>query len=338
MNRLEILSIAPGATVQDRGRVGYLRYGVTGGGAMDVYALAEGQALLGNGADAAALEMALHGGRFRAAAPLWVALSGAEMAVSLNDSKVGWRRSLRLKTGDILTIGAALEGVYGYLHVPGGFQTAVVLGARSTHLRAGFGHLPAAGQHLPIADPERACQPLGLSRPDYFDRRRMRAMWGPQSEYFSKRERGRFAAASFAVSPQRDRMGMRLRPDCGPIHSAQGLSIASDAINPGDIQVTGDGTPTVLLADHGSSGGYPRIAVLASADMPALVQVPSGQNFTLDLVSRGVAVAALGQFRQDLAGLAQKCRPLGRRPQDIADLLSYNLVGGVVRGDEYDAG
>lgn len=336
MSGLHIQTIAPSATVQDRGRVGYLRYGVTGGGAMDVHALAEGQALLGNGADAAALEFAEYGGRFHTEAPLWLATSGAKMVLRLNGVAVGWRQCLHMKTGDQLEIGAAVDGVYGYLHVPGGFQTEVVLGARATHLRAGFGHVPVAGEVLPVGAPTRECAPLGLPRPDYFDHRALRVMWGPQSGYFSKDERARFLATRFEISKMRDRMGIQITPGSGPFHSAEGLTIASDAINLGDIQITGDGTPAVLLADRGSSGGYPRIATLISADIPALAQIPTGGSFTLELVSRAAAVAALLKFRTALAALRAACAPITRDPRDIADLLSYNLIDGVLRGDEHD--
>lgn len=336
MNGLEILSIAPSATVQDRGRTGLLRYGVTSGGAMDIYALAEGQALLGNGGDDAAIEFAEYGGRFRALGPVWVAFSGARMTTRLNGSPVSWRRNLFLHADDVLDIGAAETGVYGYLHVAGGFQTDVVLGSRSTHLRAGFGHVLAAGQTLAAGEPERPLSGAYLPEPAYFDRRGLHVLWGPQSQFFEEGEKARFAGAEFEVTKMRDRMGIQIRPDSGPVSSAAGLTIASDAISLGDIQVTGDGTPAILLADRGSSGGYPRIATVASADIPMVAQSPTGQKFTMDVVDRADAVALLANLRRDIRELPRKVQPLLRDPRDMADLLAYNLVDGVLRGDEFD--
>ncbi len=336
MSGLEILSILPTATIQDRGRVGFLRFGVTSSGAMDGYALAEGQALLGNGPDDAAIEFAEFGGRFRATDMMSVALSGAEMQARLNGVECGWRQVVTLAPGDVLDIGAAREGVYGYLHVPGGFLTETVLGARATHLRAGFGHVLAVGQTLMAGDGQRQVARAGLRCPAYFDQRVIRALWGPQSHYFTDAERQRFAKAHFTVTKMRDRMGIRIRPDIGPIHAELGLSIASDAISPGDIQITGDGLPAVLLADRGPTGGYPRIATLASVDLAVLAQIPTGQEFTLELVSRAEAVDLLADYRADIKGLLGRVDPLIRDPRQMSDLLAYNLIDGMIAGGPDD--
>lgn len=338
MSALEILSISPSATIQDQGRVGFLRYGVTSSGAMDMFALAEGQALLGNGTDDAAIEFAEFGGRFKATGPLAVATSGAMMALKLNDIPVGRRQVLALRAGDILDVGAAIEGVYGYLHVAGGFQTERMLGARATHLRAGFGHVLAVGQNLQAGAPDRAVAINGLLRPDYFDRRHLRILWGPQSQYFDATEREKFSKARFGVSKMRDRMGIQLSPDCGPIHAAAGLSIASDSINAGDIQVTGDGTPAILLADRGPSGGYPRIGTLITVDFGALAQIPTGESFAIELIERAGAVALLRKYRNEIKSLPTKLRPMLRDPRDVGDLLAYNLISGVTTGENDNEG
>jgi 5-oxoprolinase (ATP-hydrolysing) subunit C len=332
MSGLKILSILPSATIQDQGRVGYLRFGVTSSGAMDAYALAEGQALLGNGSEDAAIEFAEFGGRFQADISTFVALSGAQMDVKLNNTAVGWHQVLHLHAGDILEIGAATDGVYGYLHVSGGFRTERMLGSRSTHLRAGFGHILKSGQMLEIGDADRVVGVSGLANPDYFKRRTLRALWGPQSHYFDESERAKFAGAKFTVSKMRDRMGIQVAPDCGPIHSSAGLTIASDSISLGDIQITGDGTPAILLADRGPSGGYPRIATLATVDLPALAQIPTGESFRLQMVAREDAVKLLAGFRQEISGLSGKVKPMLRDPRDISDLLTYNLISGVTAG------
>ncbi|MFT4715343.1 MAG: biotin-dependent carboxylase-like uncharacterized protein [Paracoccaceae bacterium] len=336
MSGLKILSILPSATIQDLGRTGLLRYGVTSSGAMDAYALAEGQALLGNGADDAAIEFAQFGGRFQAQMAMSVAFSGARMELSLNGQPIGWRQVILLRKGDILDVGAAIEGVYGYLHVSGGFQTDVTLKSRSTHLRAGFGHVLKTGQVLAIGAADRVVGINCLPARDYFKQRRLRALWGPQSQYFDAETRAKFAAASFEVSKMRDRMGIQVHPDCGPILSSAGLSIASDSISPGDIQITGDGTPAILLADRGPTGGYPRIATLATVDMPVLAQIPTGESFSLEFISRQAAVALLATFRAEIATMAAKVKPMLRDPRDIQDLLAFNLISGVTAGKSED--
>ncbi len=338
MSGFEILSIAPNATIQDRGRSGYLRFGVTGGGAMDVYALAEGQALLGNGPDDAALEFAAYGGRFCARGRLWVALSGGDMRTTLNGTPVGWRCAFQLEDGDILDVGAATQGVYGYLHVAGGFQTQVVLGARATHPGAGFGHVPEAGQVLEAGRETSEQGAVTLPTPRYLLGREIRMMWGPQSHYFSDEMRADFAGSTFTATSTRDRMGVRVLPDMGDVYSDAGLSIASDAINLGDIQIPGDHIPAILLADRGSSGGYPRIATVIGADLPAVAQMAAPRRFTMAVVSRAEAVQAWAKLQSELAALPKKVTPLVRDPREMRDLLAYNLVDGMLRGDEYDNG
>lgn len=336
MSGLEILSLTPGATIQDRGRAGQQRLGVWEGGAMDAHALAEGQALLGNGADDAALELPGAGGRFRAHAPMVLATSGADMALTVAGRPVPWRSGFAVAAGEEIFVGAATVGVYGYLHAAGGFLTDVHLGSRSTHLRAGLGTVPEAGMLLPVGPEGKARAGLVLPRPAYFTKRTIRVMRGPQTHLFDDEVVVGLFSARLTVSPTRDRMGMRVISDHGPITSRVGQSVLSDAILPGDIQATADGMPAMLLADRGTTGGYPRIATVAGADIPALVQMPVGTAFGLVEVGHAEARTALVALRREMTGLAKRAKPLTRDPGDVDDLLSLNLVSGVVKGDEDD--
>jgi 5-oxoprolinase (ATP-hydrolysing) subunit C len=328
MSGLEILALSGPASVQDRGRPGWQRWGVPEGGALDPFALAEGQALMGSGPDAAALEMPGAGGRFRARAAMAVATSGAAMPVAVNGVARGWRSVLALGPGEVLEIGAARDGAVGYLHLSGGIDAPVVLGARSAHRRAGLGLVPRPGEVL---------RPLGqggvagrsLPRPDYFDRRTIRAMWGPQSGLFDASARARFAGETFAATARRDRQGMRIAAEGGPFDAAAGLRVLSEAVVPGDVQLPGDGVPAVLLAERQPTGGYPRIATVIAADLPALVQMPPGTRYRFCMVDRATALAARAAFMADVAALP------GRVAESGAALLhAANLIGGVVRGDE----
>ena len=327
--------IVPGASIQDRGRPGYLRFGVTNGGALDQYALAEGQALLGNSHDAAALEMPGYGGRFIAKCTVNIALSGAEMDARLNDTPIGWRRSKTLRQGDVLEIGATREGLIGYLHVEGGFLTPRMLGSRSSHLRAGFGFSPTSGDVLPIGPQSKGHGEVALPRPDYFDLRCLPLLKGPQTAHFTPETLEKFLRDQYSFSPRRDRMGARMTPATGPLDgAADGLTIASDVINHGDIQIGGDGLPVLLMADRGSSGGYPRIGVLARAALDAAAQMPSDEPFSFRLIDRSTAVDLWKKHQALINSLAGSVKPLHRDPRDIADLLAYNLVDGMISAKE----
>jgi len=336
MSQLSLLSIAPGATIQDRGRPGLLRYGVTQGGALDPYGLAEGQALLQNRAEDAALELPGFGGRFRAKGVVQVATSGGAMALSVNGQPMVWRQSIWMADGDVMEIGAAEDGVVGYLHIAGGFQTRRDLGARSTHLRAGFGHRPARGDTLGAGRGGQGTA-MSLPRPAYLDQRRLRVIWGPQSHLFTEATRSAFLAARFSATGKRDRMGLVLAQEGPALRLEAGLSIASDVTLLGDIQLTGDAVPTVLLADRGSSGGYPRIATVVAADLKVVAQLPIGAEIGVDLITPEEALDLARAEAREIGTLAAQCRPVLRDPRDIGDLLAYNLVDGVVRGDETDA-
>ncbi len=337
--RLEVLSAGPCVTVQDHGRPGLQRYGVAEGGALDPFALTEGQALLGNAADAAALELFGMGGSFRALdRPLRFALTGAVMP-AVRQSTVGereslaWRSSGVLQPGEVLEIGAAAEGLVGYLHLGGGIATEPVLGSRAVHLRAGIGGgRLQAGAVVPQGEDAGRADRLTLPQHSYLALREIRVLWGPQAESFDAHERQRFLDTSFTVSNRRDRMAARLE---GAVLDASGhLTGLSDAVSLGDVQVPGDGAPLVLLADRQPTGGYPRIATVIAADLAAFAQMPSATPFRFKLVERDQALAALKAWRAELSSLPGEVRPLVRDPHSIPDLLSYNLIDGMISVEE----
>lgn len=336
---LEVLSAGPALTVQDAGRPGLQRFGITQGGAMDSLALAEGAALLDQPADHAAIEMAGFGGRFRAAdSPLRIALTGAPMRTRLGGQPQPWNSSFTVEPGAVLEIGAADEGVYGYLHVGGGIATPPSIGSRSTHLRSaigGFeGRLLADGDHLPVGEDPGTRTGLALPAAKRMGQREIRVLWGAQAETFSRAERERFLATDFDMTTRRDRQGARLKPLGEPFHAESALTGVSDAVVLGDIQVPGDGLPVALLADRQPTGGYPRIATVISADLAALVQIPAHARFRFRLVDEAEAVTALKRSRREIAELSRQLRPLVRDPRDMGDLLAFNLVDGVISARE----
>lgn len=327
----------PGVTVQDMGRPGYLGFGVSRGGAADTLALAEGAALLGQPVTHAALEMAGIGGEFEATEPVRIALTGAPMRASLEDARIAWNASHLLPPGARLSVGAAEHGTYGYLHVGGGFATPVLLGARSAHLAAGLGGVIRAGDRLPVGqDHEPGRTGYRLEPEPRFDGGTIRVVPSLQTAFFASSERDRFEATTFHRDVRGNRMGVRLIPEGDGFQSEAGLSVLSEVIVPGDIQITGDGTPFVLLSECQTTGGYPRIGSVLPEDLPRVAQAQAGAvlRFRFITIEDGVEAERRGHARR--AGLRASAKPLIRAPETIADLLSYQLVSGVTAGDDLD--
>lgn len=325
--------IAPGATLQDRGRAGYLAFGLSRGGAADRLALAEGAALLRQDLGLAALELPGAGGVFEATADLRIALSGAPMTARMDGVPLVWTASHRMPKGARLEIGAAQAGSYGYLHVGGGFDTAPRLGSRASHLAAGIGGMVRSGEELPVGADGGEDTGLTLPVDRRFDGGTIRLVDSLQTELFDKQTRDRFTDTSFLRDARANRMGMRLTSEGGGFAAQGGLNILSEAIVPGDIQVTGDGTPFLLLVESQTTGGYPRIGTVIPADLPRAAQTPAGGRMTFRFVTRDEALKAEAQTRAYVSGLARACRPLLRDPAEMRDLLSYELISGVTGGE-----
>jgi allophanate hydrolase len=158
----------------------------------------------------------------------------------------------------------------------------------------------------------------------------------PQTTLFSEAQRKRFTETVFTKDARANRMGQKLR-QTGPGFACEGgLVVLSDTIVPGDIQITGDGAPFVLLAECQTTGGYPRIGTVLSCDLPRLVQAPAGAELRFAFVSFDEADTLMQAHRAQLARLRDSLRALIRDPRDMADLLAYQLVSGVTCGDDLE--
>lgn len=323
----------PALSVQDHGRPGLLAQGLSRGGAADRLALAEGAALLGQGAGLAAIEMAGMGGIFEVTEDRRIALTGAPMRASLDGAALVWGASHLLRAGQRLEIGPVLAGVYGYLHLGGGLAIAPVLGSRSAHLAAGIGRLLAAGDRLDLGPDPGGETGLALPPDDRFAGGVLRAVDGPQTAMFSPDEIARFQSARFARDARGNRMGVRLVPDGAGFHSRAGLSILSDIVVPGDIQITGDGVPMVLLSECQTTGGYPRIGTVLPCDLPRAAQAAAGAMLRIRFVTREAALAAERAAAEGLRALPGRLARLVRDPWDMRDLLTYQLISGVTAGE-----
>lgn len=272
---LHAVAPSPFSTVQDFGRVGWRRYGVTGAGAMDIESHAVANALVGNGVEAATVEFAHGGGAWAiSGAPARIAVAGGSFAASIDGRPIPIGSSAVLQPGAQLQIGGARDAVWGYLAVAGGIGVARELGSRATYVRAGMGGFGGrkleAGDALPLQPPPIDGPERRLDRPAPAPDP-IRVVLGPQDDYFTTESIALFLSSHYQVTWQADRQGYRLE---GPaLTHSQGFNIASDAILPGSIQVPGNGRPIVLLRDAQTTGGYPKVATIISADLGRFAQL-----------------------------------------------------------------
>ena len=335
---LRVLEPGPLVTVQDRGRPGWQRIGVTPAGAIDPISFAAANALVGNKLDAAALEFTLIGGLFAAEeGPLRVAIAGAAFPATLDGAALPPLTSLILQPGQKLRIGSAGPGAgggaRGYLAVLGGIDTPPVLGSRSTHVRSGFGGLEGralkAGDRLPVGPGDLNGPPLRLdpALPPTAPQR-MRVLLGPQDDYFTEAGIETFLSGDFTVTTDADRMGYRL---AGPVvEHRDGFNIVSDGIGIGAIQVPGNGQPIVLLADRQPTGGYPKIATVISADIAFLAQRRPGETVKFERTDMAAAQSLARERARFIQSLPQLVKPAVILAPSSEDLLACNLISGVV--------
>ena len=331
--RLFVDAAGPLMSVQDLGRPGRIDVGLSRGGAMDRTALLAAAALLGGGVRAG-IEMAGMGGTFRVDAPLRFALTGAVMRASVDGQALRWNASHMLLPGQVLVIGAVRAGSYGYLVPAGAVLGRDVLGSAAAHLSAGLGGRLQAGDVVQIGA---AGAGVGQVLPDRDDLEggTLRLMPGPQTQMFSAAEQARFAQTVFHRSPQANRTALPLMKD-GAGFAALGGNPVSDFIAPGDVQITGDGTPVVMMAECQTVGGYPRIGTVIAADLARAAQAPVGAALRFEWVDVGRADALFVPEAQQLTALKAAVRPLVRDPRDMHDLLSYQLISGVTAGRDME--
>lgn len=302
---ITIERVGPLTTVQDWGRYGMLRHGISASGPMDRtgYLAARQVAQVPCGA---AIEFSSLGLCVRYSGPDCVAgFAGGAFSARLNGQPLDWPGAVTLHDGDVVDITTGPAGNFGYLRFARQIAVPALLGSRSTNLTAGLGGYEgrtlARGDVIQLFEaPLEVVEGPGLPTSQSPDRDEtvFRVIWGIHAHVFRAETREAFCNGSFRVSPQMNRMGMRLDDPEG-IFSAQGaLSLVSDAIVPGDIQILGNGEPIVLLRDHQPTGGYPRIATIIDADIDRFAQIRPGTAIMFQPVSIDSAYSALMQVKQ----------------------------------------
>lgn len=283
-------------TVQDRGRRRHRSAGVPQSGAMDWLALAAANSSVANRTDAAAIECALGGLILRFDAAMSFAIGGARVEASLSGIPVVNDCLIRAKRGDELKVNAILSGRFYYLALAGGVDVPEILGSRSTYLPGAFGGFNGrriqAGDTLPVLVPEKpgqaSAQKRFLTNPE--SRGLVRVLRGDQSALFSAELWRTFLESPFRVTTASDRTGYRL---AGPDLSHDFAELPSEGACPGAVQLPPDGQPIVLMADAPTVGGYPKIAVVITADLPALAQCVPGETVSFAETTTEEAEAAL---------------------------------------------
>jgi biotin-dependent carboxylase-like uncharacterized protein len=336
---LRVISVGPGTTLQDAGRHGYLRYGVTAAGPMDPLAHATANLAAGNAPGATALEISVGGIELVAEAePLTVAIAGGDFAIRLDDRALrGGAMRLIMEPGAVLKIRAGQGGSWCYLAVAGRLAVPQVLGSNATHTRTGFGGLDGrairADDGLRVEPSQIPPASFGAIAAPWLDRPAgvIRVVLGPQDDYFGDEQVARFLAGPWRVSTKADRMAYFL--EGASLKHAKGYNIVSDGIAMGAIQVPGDGHPIVLMADRQSTGGYPKIATVIGPDLGRLAQARPGTALRFEAMSIAEAVAAR---RAEAAVLLRDfvVEPIVRTHFSSEFLLGLNLIDGVVSSAE----
>jgi antagonist of KipI len=294
------------STLQDLGRTGYQRLGVSPCGAMDAFALCWANLLVRNPVGDVSLEITLAGTELEVLRDCEVALTGADLSAHLDSKPIAcWENSFA-RTGQHLAFRQRRRGARAYLSVRGGFAVENVLGSGSTDLRNGWGGL--RGRQLQRGDELvvqltgrtdkcslRAVHPEALL--EYHNPFLLRVLECSQSALFGNETRRQFLAGEFTISVDSNRMGYRLE---GPRLGSPERELISEATPTGAIQVLPNGEALLLMADRQTVGGYPKIAVLISADLPKAAQLCPGHRVRFQAVSLEEAHQALARQQERL--------------------------------------
>lgn len=280
---LQVREVGPSVLVQDLGRPGWAHLGVPRSGALDAPAAALAGRLVGNSAGAACLEVLLGGLVVTTDRGVWVAVTGAPCEVVVDGRPREFAAPVWLPEGGVLALGRPLEGLRSYVAVAGGIAVEPVLGSRSTDTLGRVGPPPvAAGDVLPVGEP--GAPPVGVDTPRQPSRGPLRLVPGPRASRVSGDALALLCRTAYTVSPDSDRVGLRLVGD--PLPLARTDELPSEGIVLGAVQVPPDGRPVVFLADHPTTGGYPVVAVVDERDLWLCAQVRPGESVTFTPAAR----------------------------------------------------
>lgn len=317
--RIEIHVVKPGwfSTVQDLGRYGYQQYGVAVAGAMDLFSATVANRLVGNPDDAAVLELTLKGPELEFDGDTHIAITGADLSPTIGGTSAPLWECIKVSRGSRLCFGPSRAGARSYLAIAGGIDVPLILGSRSTHCASETGGLN--GRPLRRGDvlhtgrlPQSAEGLMGKRFPDrlvprYGKNTTLRIIPGPQQSLFPATALTTLTGSSYTVTPKSNRMGYRL---AGPRIVIKGPDhFISDCTTIGALQIPADGLPILLMADRQTTGGYPKIGVVITVDLPLAAQLAPGDTVTFARSTIAKAQAALQAQRKLLDAALAPRRP-----------------------------
>lgn len=303
------------STVQDLGRFGHRRSGINPGGVMDRTAARLVNILLGNDESASVIEMHFPAGEVVFEDPCTFAIGGADFSPQLDKVDIQNWKAFMAEAGSVLRFAEKRRGNRAYLAVSGGFDVDVWLGSSSTNLTAGIGGFEGrklqAGDHLDLrsSDPTNRDKAGSISPsiiPRYGTFPTVRVVEGSEFDRLDHDSKSMFSTQGYMISNNSDRMGFRLTAQ--PLSLAKPMEVLSSAVSFGTIQLLPDGQLIALMADHQTTGGYPRIAHVIDRDLPVLAQLGSGDHVAFHLVTLADADALLAERERDMALFRIACR------------------------------
>lgn len=273
---IEIINAGMLSTVQDLGRFGVMKNGFTQSGVMDSYSMKLANKLCGNDINAPVIEMTMLGITARFTDEHIFALSGGQFEAKLNGALIKTNKAYKANSNDVLSIGYARSGMRCYLAAAGGIDVPLVMDSASTNLRLGIGGFEGralkAKDRLAIGKADKiSLNNRELHENEYENKVEIRVVPGPQNNMFTKTDLAFFTKQQYTVTPNLDRMGIRLSGIA--LRGKNGMDIISDGIAFGSVQIAASGMPIILMADHQTTGGYAKIATVVSVDLPKLAQV-----------------------------------------------------------------
>jgi KipI family sensor histidine kinase inhibitor len=294
-------------TIQDAGRWGHQSSGVSVSGALDLAAHRAANALVGNDAQAATIEATMIGPELRFESDATVAVSGGDLGATMDSGPLPLNTATRVRAGGVLQFRGRRSGARTSIAFDGGVAVPAVLGSRATHALTRLGGLD--GRPLAMADrvplggsvDARPRRRVEFARPAIAGGARVRVLPGPQDDFFGDQALATLQAGRFIVSSQSDRMGFRLQG--GRIPRLPGREMISDATFTGAIQVPPSGEPILLMADRQTTGGYPQLAIVITADLPLAAQLAPGDWIEFLICSRTEAIKALVEQEGKLLAL-----------------------------------
>ena len=285
----EVLSHGIQSTIQDLGRKGLAKIGVSSAGALDEFAFSYANMLLGNKHGTNMLEIVLGGIKLKAKGSTVMVLTGAKVNATINNQVIEVWKSYKICAGDIIDLGFAKSGVRVYLAVKGGFNIAKKYGSCSVNIKESLGGLALKqGDFLPFTckNLEDNRKLLSIYQPDYDKILTLRVVAGYQHDMFAKEELKKFFDANYIVTNQNDRMGYRLN---GQKISSSSRGVISEPIAYGSIQIPAHGEPIVLLKERQTIGGYPKIGAVIPVDCFSLAQRKQNSKVKFKLIELNIA-------------------------------------------------